>query len=142
MKTIFSDNYTNNLPLIDVDLLISSTSDKASLQALLDTGNSAGIVLTKKQVDKLKINLGKPSNNPPSKCRIADGSSIAVYWYNAVVKFKGETMPAFLRVLDPDIVYEEKEEEPLLALFGLAIMNNYQVTFNGSQLPKSYSFAK
>jgi predicted aspartyl protease len=141
LKTIFSENYTDALPLIDIDLIINSTNDKASLKALLDTGNSGGILLTKKDVAKLNLKLGIPTNNPPARCRIADGSSIAVYWYNAIVKFKGEQAPAFLRVLDPDQVYDEEEDDPR-ALFGLAIMNNYQVTFNGSSHPKSYSFSK
>lgn len=143
MPTIFSDNYTEGLPLIDIDLIIHKTDDKASMQALLDTGCSGGIVLTKKEIEKLGISLGDPINSKPVACKIADGSSIPTYYHNVTVKFKGEKKPTLLRVLHQDEVYDEElKDEPVMALFGLEIMNDYQVTFNGLSHPRSYSFGK
>lgn len=142
MPVVFSDNYKNNLAVIDIDLL-SNTGDMASIPALLDTGCSGGIVLTKKEIEKLGMKLGDPVNKIPVPCKIADGSSIPTYYYNVVVKFKGEKKPILLRVLNQDEVYEEEEtDETVMALFGLEIMNDYQVTFNGLSRPRSYLFSK
>lgn len=144
MPTVFSDNYTGHLPLIDIDLFVDNTGDKASIKALLDTGCSGGIVLTKKEIEKLGVTLGDPVNEKPVPCKIADGSSVPTYYYNATVKFKGEKKSVLLRVINQDEVYEKKEEkdEPVMALFGLDIMNDYQVTFNGLSHPRSYLFGK
>lgn len=150
--TNFSQNYTNDDPLLEITL--SAFGDETDFKTYLDTGCTAGIAMTIDEVQKLKIKLGKPINPFPEKTQLADGTYVASYYYDVLINFKGEKVSTVLYVLNPNEKFDKEEIEEMeklaekklppesYGLLGLHVLNNYKVTFNGIPNPKIFSFLK
>lgn len=147
MKNITTKNYVNNNPIHIVTITING--EQYNVPTLLDTGCNEGIILTKNQVKKLKLNLGKSIDKHPSRTLVADGTIVGTYHYDIIVEFDGEKKPTILSVLHPKIrtkvskdEQKQIDSEPVEGLLGRQILDDYRATFTGSQIPKYFSLDK
>jgi predicted aspartyl protease len=118
------------LPL--VELSIGSRTSKKSVSALVDTGCTCGLVISKRDKRRMKLNLTKISMKDPYPITLADGREVNSTVYEARCQIGEIDEKIKVYVMDTPAPKREKER-PYKAFLGCEFLNEYDALFKGKK---------
>ena len=127
-----------SIPLLEVS--IGSRTSKKRIKALVDTGSTYGLVISKRDMRRMKLNLTQKVNatGEPSPIILPDGRLVDTDVYEAICqigeierKIQVYAMDTANPYPDPDRKAENKR--PYRAFLGCEFLNEYDTLFKGKK---------